>query len=209
MLKNNKVTWSALEQWSPTLFLIGGAGVVTHAALMGIEAFTALATPPDVFVTTGHMIALVGLLGLFPSVVSRTPRLARLAVTIGAVAIAGWSVTTVGKFGVVAGFWSSLNAALPGIFFIILLGSSILTYGLFGVASLRSGLGSRIDGLLVLAPGGLIAVLLVDSAITGLSALDGFLIGGGLAIAMLALGFKLRTWPEQSNPSSLAEVVVG
>lgn len=209
MLSNSKATLSALERWSPTLFLVGGAGVVTHAALMGIEAFTALATPPDVFVTMGHLIAFVGLLGLFHRIVGRTPRLARLALIVGIVATAGWSVMTVGKFAVVAGVWNSLNSAFPGVFFIGLLGCSILTYFLFGAASLLSGIGSRTVGLLVLAPGGLMTVLLLDSAITGLSTLDGFLIGGSLAISMMALGFKLRTLPERNETSSLAGVVVG
>lgn len=209
MQKNSKVTWSALEQWSPTLFLIGGAGVVTHAALMGIEAFTTLPTPPDVFVTTGHLIALIGLLGLYPRLVNRTPRLTRLAGIVGIGATAGWSVMTLGKFGVLVGVWESLNSAFPGVFFIILLGSSILTYCLFGLASLRSGLGSRTVGLLVLAPGVFMTVLLVDSALTGLSALDGFLIGGGIAISMLTLGFKLRTLPERNDTSPPTGVVVG
>lgn len=209
MLSNINRCWSALERWSPTLFLIGGGGVVTHAALMGIEAFTTLSTLPDVFVTTGHLIALVGLLGLFPVLVTRTPRLARLAVTTGSVAIAGWTVLTVGKFAVVAGAWSSLDSVLPGVFFVLLLCSSILTYVLFGSASLRSGHGSRSVVMLVFAPGALMAVLLLDSIITGLSAFDGLVIGGGLAFSMLALGYKLRRWPGRGESLSPAGPVVG
>lgn len=195
--------WEPLERWSPVLFLAGGSGVVTHAAIMGIEAFTALSTPPDVFVTAGHLLALLGLFGLYPSLVGRTPRLARTAVAVAAVPAAGWVVMTGGQVLVVAGAWPSLAAVLPGTFFVGLLTSSVLAYALFGAAVLRTGRGSRRVGLLVLAPGVLMAVLLVDSALTGASALDGLVLGGGMAAAMLALGVTLRTWPAragQTNP---------
>lgn len=201
--------WDSIEQWSPVLFIVGGSGVVTHAALMGVEAFTALSTPPDVFVTAGHLVALVGLLGLYPGLVDRTPTLARVAVAVSAVPIAGWVVMTVGQLLVVAGTWPSLAGVLPEVFFVVLLGSSILTYGLFGTATLRSGVASRADGLLVLAPGGLLAVLLVDSVVTGLSALDGLVLGGALAVSMLALGVRLRSWPERTSRVSRGDLAVG
>lgn len=201
--------WESIEQWSPVLFIVGGSGVVTHAALMGVEAFTSLSTPPDVFVTAGHLVALVGLLGLYPGLVDRTPRLARVAVAVSAVPIAGWVVMTVGQLLVVAGAWPSLTEVLPGVFFLVLLGSSIVTYGLFGAATLRCGAVSRADGLLVLAPGLLMAVLLVDSAVTGLSALDGLIIGGALAASMLILGVRLRSWPERTGRMSPGDLAMG
>lgn len=201
--------WESLERWSPILFIAGGSGVVTHAALMGIEAFTALSTPPDVFAATGHLVALVGLLGLYPGLSERTPRLARLAVAVAAAPIAGWVVMTVSQLLVVAGVWPSLNAALPGVFFVALLAASILTYGLFGAAALRGGRSSRTVGLLVVTPGALMAVLLLDSVVTGATALDGLVLGGGMALAMLALGVRLRTWPATAGSASQAEVAVG
>ena len=209
MAPSSAAHWSSIERWSPTLFLAGGGGVVTHAGLNGIEAFTALQTPPDVFVTTGHLVALVGLLGLYPRLVDATPRLARLAAATAAAPIAGWTVMTVGQVLVVAGAWPSLDAILPGAFFVALLVSSGLAYGLFGAATLRRGRGSRSVGLLVLAPGALMAVLLVDSALTGLTALDGFLVGGALAVAILALGVKLRSWPGRTRHAAPDRVAVG
>jgi hypothetical protein len=175
---------------------------------MGIEAFTALSTPPDVFVTAGHLVALLGLVGLYPGLVERTPRLARSAVALAAVPAAGWVVMTVGQLLVVAGAWPSLSAVLPGAFFVGLLATSILAYGLFGAAALRTGRDSRRVGLLVLAPGGLMAVLLVDSALTGASAVDGLVLGGGMGAAMLALGVELRTWPVRTGATSPVGVPV-
>lgn len=194
MVGGTNTHWDAVEQWSPTLFLVGGGLLVGHAAVQGIKAFTGLAPPPDVFVTTGHLVALVGLVGLYPVLVDRTPRLARAAVAVAAIPLVGWLVMTVAQLLTVAGMVSSLTGALPGSLLMLVPVSTILTYGLFGVSTLRVGEGSRTVGLLVLAPGALIVVLLVDAVITGTSVLDGLVIGGCLALSMLTLGYHLRAW---------------
>lgn len=199
--------WNSIERWSPTLFLVGGGLLVGHAALSAIHAFTDVATPPDVFVTTGHLVALVGLLGLYPALVDRTPIVTRAAGTVAAVALGSWIVMTVTRFFELAGFVSSLGDALPEVFFIVVLASTILTYIAFGVATLRVDGSSRVVGLLVLAPGGLTVALVVDSALTGVSALDGVVIGGGLALSMLALGYTLQTWDRPTNPAAPARDV--
>lgn len=183
-----------VAEWRPELFLLGGAGVVTHACLMAVRAFTGLPTPPDVFVTAGHLVGLLGLVGLYPALVDRQPRTARVALVVGSVAVGCWVVMNVGQALAVAGVWSSLSAGLPGAFFLLVLGSSILAYGLFGVAVLRVEDGSRAVGLLVLAPAVLLAVLVVDGAVGEVTAADGVVIGGGLALSMVALGVRLRTW---------------
>jgi len=184
----------AAEQWSPALFLVGGALVTTHATIQAINAFTAMTTPPDVFVTTGHLVALVGLLGLYPVLVDRTPRLARVAGAVATVAIAGWSIMTVTQFLTVAGVVSSMTDVLPGALVVVVLASITLTYVLFGVGTLRLGGESRTVGLLVLAPAALFVVLLVAYAGMGVSAGLGVSIGGGFALSMLALGARLRSW---------------
>lgn len=202
--------WGTVEQWSPTLFLVGGGLLVGHAAMSGIHAFTALSIPPDVFVTTGHLIALVGLVGLYPVVVDRTPIVARTAVVVAAAGLASWTVMTVTQFLAVAGVVASLDAVLPAPFFAVVLASTILTYGLFGIATLRVDDSSRTIGLLVSTPAVLTAVLVVDSVVTGVTALDGLVIGGGLAMSMLALGYRLRRWDRPTaSAASTADVITG
>lgn len=196
--------WGAIERWSPTLFLVGGSLLVGHAAMSGIHAFTDWATPPDVFVTTGHLVALVGLLGLYPALVDRTPAVMRTAGAVAAAALVSWFVMTVTRFFELAGIVSSLGDALPDAFFIVVLASTILTYTLFGIATVRVDDNSRTVGLLVLMPGGLTAALVVDSAITGVTALDGVVIGTGLALSMLALGYTLRTWDRPTDHAAPA-----
>jgi hypothetical protein len=110
---------------------------------------------------------------------------------------------TVTRFFELAGIISSLGDALPEPFFLVVLAATILTYVLFGVATLRVD-SSRTVGLLVLVPGLLTAALVVDSALTGVSALDGVFIGGGLALSMLALGYTLRTWDRPTDYAATA-----
>lgn len=209
MVARSNARWTALERWAPTLLLLGGGGVITHAAINAVEAFTALTAPPDVFVTTGHLVALVGLIGLYPALVERTPRLARFGLAVGAVAIASWVVMTVGQFLAVAGVWASLAAVLPGAFFVVVLAATILTYAAFGTATLRGGGYPRTDGLLVLAPAVLIAALAIDATVNGSTAVDGVLFGGGLALSMLALGVRLRSWTRTAVGPAPAGAVSG
>ena len=199
MSSANSQYWNSIEQWSPTLFLVGGALLAGHAAVQGIEAFTALTPPLDVFVTTGHLVALLGLVGLYPAIVDRSPRLVRGATVVAAITLSGWAVMTGVRFLAVLGIIPSLSEVFPGVFFVFMLAMMVLTYALFGVAALRANKDSRTIGLLVLAPGALLLVLLVDSALTGASAVDGFVIGGGLALSMLMLGYSLRTWRRPIN----------
>ena len=130
-------------------------------------------------------------------------RLARAAGAAGAVALVSWFVMTVTRLFELAGIVSSLGDVLPEPFFIVVLASTIFTYVLFGVATLRVD-SSRTVGLLVLVPGLLTAALVVDSALTGVSALDGVFIGGGLALSMLALGYTLRTWDRPTDYAATA-----
>lgn len=201
--------WDSVEQWSPILFLVGGSLLVGHAAMSAIHAFTDITTPPDVFVTTGHLVALVGLLGLYPVFVNGTRRLAGAAAAAGAVALVSWFVMTVVRFFELTGIVSSLGNALPEAFFVVVLASTILTYVLFGVATLRIDSSRRV-GLLVLVPGFLIAALIIDSTLTGVSALDGVFISGGLALSILALGYTLRTWDRPTDQvASAGDVIPG
>lgn len=209
MLPHTEPRWGSIEQWSPTLFLVGGCLLLGHAAVQGITVFTDLTPPPDVFVTTGHLVALVGLIGLYPVLVDRTPRLARGAGAVAVVPLAGWLLMTITQFLTIAGIASSLIDTLPGAVIMLVPVATFLTYVLFGAATLRAGEGSRMVGILVLAPAALIVVLLAGSALTEAAAIVGLVVGSGLAVSMLALGYRLRTWnhpTEHAVPTGEASV---
>lgn len=199
--------WNSVERWSPTFFLVGGGLLAGHAALAGLRAFTDLTTPPDVFVTAGHLVALAGLLGLYPVVVADGPVLARTATGATVVALACWAVVTLAQFLVLAGVVASMGAVLPGVFFAVVLGSTVLAYCLFALAARRVTPESRTVELLVLAPGGLTAAVVVAPAVVGGDAFAGVLVGGGLSLSMLALGSVLRTWDVRFGRTELADDV--
>lgn len=181
-----------LERWSPTLFLIGGALVVGHAAVRGIEAFTDLAPPPDVFGPPGYLLALAGLLGLYPALVARTPRLVRVAAGVATVPLAGWAVLTAGTLAEALGLLT-LAAVLPGAVYVVHLTILILTYTLFAVATLRAGVHTRGLGLLLLVPPLLMGALLVGAVTMANPVVGAFVIGSGQAAVHLAIGGILRT----------------
>lgn len=201
--------WRTLERWSPVLFLLGAGGVITHAAVQALEAFTAITPPPDVFVTTGHLIALVGLLGLYPGLAERTPRLAGAGLAATGIGVTVWIVMTAGQFLAVAGATESVSALFPGAFFVGVLGATILAYTLVGAAALRADGRSTVDGLLILAPAVLLSVLIGKSAVANVGAVDGVVIGAGLALSMLALGVRLQSWPGAVVDSGPAGVASG
>lgn len=195
MVARNQRRWRTLERLSPTLFLLGGAGVITHAAIQALEAFTEVNPPADVFVTAGHLLALAGLLGLYPALRGRTPRLATAGLAATGLGVAGWIVMTAAQLLSVAGAVGSLTALFPGAFFVGVIAVTILAYTLVGAAALHADAGATLDGLLVLAPAALLLALLGKSVVAGVGAADGAVIGGGLAFSMLALGVRLQSWP--------------
>lgn len=195
--------WDALDRWSPTLFLVGGGLLAGHAAMLGVQAFSNLTTPPDVFGPAGHLVALVGLLGLYPGLVDRLPMTARAAGGVATVAAASWAVVTVTRLLGIVGVVPRLGDLLPGAFFMVLFVATVLTYVLFAVATSRVQEGPRSVGLLVLAPGVLLVVVLVDSAVTGVSGREGFVVGAGLALSMFALAYTVRTWDGPTGQTEL------
>ena len=174
--------------------------MVGHAAMLGVQAFSTLTTPPDVFGPLGHLVALLGLVGLSPVLIDGTKTVARAAGGLAIVGVVSWTVLTVTRFLAVAGVVTSVSDVLPAAVFALAFASTIFAYGLFGVATLYVDSDSRLVGGLLLAPAVLLVVVLVTSAVTGVTAVVGVLIGSGLALSMLALGQTLQTWNRLANP---------
>lgn len=192
MADANTRPWQALERWSPTLFLIGGGLVAGHAAIRGVEAFTAMAPPPDVFGPVGYFLAIVGLLGLYPALVDRAPRLARAGAAIAVVPLVGWSWFSIAAFAELAGIVAPASEIIPGSVFLVHVVGVVLTYGLFAVASLQAGSSSRLVGVLLLAPPVLMAFLVVAAGVIGPSTVGAFIVGSLQAGVHLSIGGVLR-----------------
>lgn len=181
----------SLERWRPTLFLVGGGLVVGHAAIRALEAFTTVTPPPDVFAPLGYLVALVGLVTLYPSLVDRSPYVTRIATVLAAIPLVGWSGFAVTGLLELVEVAPALVAPLPAEWFVVHMAALILTYGLFALACLRSGTLGRAVGLLLFAPPLLFIVMLAAAAVLGYSAVGAFVVGGAQAIVHVGVGAAL------------------
>lgn len=179
-----------LETWSSILFLVGGLLVVGHAAMMGVQAFTGMATPPDVFAPAGHLLVFGGLVGVYFTLVDRAPILARIGGICVVLGTVGFTAITAGNLATLVGIETPSWFAMFTVLAII---GMIPGFLAFGVASLRTDVHSRTVGLLLLAPAALFLVLIVEVLVLGASAIGGLIIGSGLALTHLAIGYSLRT----------------
>lgn len=199
------VIYKSLERWSPSLFLAAGVLFVGHAAVRGIEAFTTMPAPVDVFGPTGYVAALLGLLGLYPALANRTPRISRVAVAIAVILGPGWALVAGWNFGEAAGILPPQSTVVPGVFFFVLIVSTLLLYLLFGFASLRADGHTRVLGIFLLTPATLLVLLLVGGALLSIGPeTGGVIIGSGLAICHGAIGGSLLTEDAKTdymNPS--------
>lgn len=198
MAKTHTLHWKALERWSPTLFLAAGVLFVGHATVRGIEAFTTMPPPVDVFGPTGYVAAILGLLGVYPTLADRVPRIARIAAITAAITAPAWVLIAGWSFGEATGVLPPQTDILPGIFFAVVIIVTLLMYLLFGAASRRASVHTRTFSVLLMAPVALLILLIVGGILLSMrSAAGGVVIGGGMAIIHGAIGGTLLTGSTQ------------
>jgi len=194
MVRVHASRWEALEHWSAALFLAAGVLFVGHAIVRAIEAFTTMPPPVDVFGPTGYVAAILGLLGLYPSLADRFPRISRVAAISAAVTASAWALIAGWSFGEAAGILPPQTDVLPGIFFVVVILSTLLLYLLFGVVSLRTNTHTRTLGVLLLAPVFVLVLLMVGAVLLSIASKAGpVIIGSGLALIHGAIGGTLLT----------------
>lgn len=196
-----------LEQWSATAFLAGGAILVGFAVSLAVIGILDGSAPSNIFGGLGYMLAFLGLLGLYPGLADRSPRLARAGAVFAALGTVGFSLTFVAGvtefMGIDLPAWVS-DAQLLNIIGLVL---GFLTVG---VASLRTEAHSWLLGLLLLVPAVIFAMNLVRVGVLGpfTPSWAPFLLGSMQALTMLAIGYLLRTEPTTADhvESTLGEV---
>lgn len=206
--------WGSLEQLSSTAFLIAGLLWLLDTVLLGIELFTGisiLGTPGTInglLYISGTVIAIVGLLGLFPELTGRTPWLAH--VSAGLLVLAGVAITIfLTWFAIVSSF--NLHSP-PDVFFLASMVVATLGFLLFGIAIVRTAVPSRTIGLLVLGIPATIfgGILLVYVGYGGDSPnWTSPAIGILMATFLLAIGYTLRTQPGPTNRTQPATDTTG
>ncbi len=213
MSTTDMMPWASLEERSASLFLLGGVMFAVSAALTVVAMLTGAVQPNmvlgEAFIAAGWIAPLLGLLGLYPTLADRNPWLGRAGVVfaiIGLVAFVFLAVASVVAF--IQGLEITeipipVAVLLPGI-----IAGSLLAFVSFSVASLRSEAHSRTVGLLMLVPSAIFVTnFLILPAILGSGPNPpevGFVITGLLTLAMLAIGYALRTG---DAPTTRAEPV--
>jgi hypothetical protein len=190
--------WRSLEAWSPTLFLVAGVILVGYATVNGVSAFTDLTIEQDIF-EFGYVLGFLGLLGVYPRLADRSPKLARagaVAALLGLIAFIGVTLTNVGY---AMGVLSTERPAWYPVVIVFGVAGFVPGFLLFGVASLRTGAHPRIVGVLLLVPGIIIALMLVHIYAGLDSPVTVFVVSAGQAMSHLAIGTTLETASESTE----------
>lgn len=193
--------WRHVAERSAMLFLAGGGLLLVSATLFTVQVVTPLSMEGVLTGVTGFLgilLSYIGVLGLYPWFVTRTPRLAHAGVvlvalpTIVIAVLLLWGVAThlpVGAVPAPMDVLPGIGRVLVATFLLFAAGA-----GVFGGASLRTGIPSRTTGVLLLGFAVIWVVLLGASLVYGSrfpAWLDALMLGM-MAIALLAIGQSLR-----------------
>lgn len=192
---------AAFERWSPVAFIVGGIGLLGTTVVGSLDVATVLQSPQWLAMgplLIGLWFVFVGLVGFYPQVAERSPRLSLGGVWTGGIAWAAWSVTMLAAITV--DITSERTFADPGSWGPPLLAGAfilaLLSFLSYGIASTLSESPSRTLGLLLLTPVALFlgqAVLLISKIVTGeVIAMLQLGLGGITAIVLIAVGYLLR-----------------
>lgn len=199
--------WKSLEERRAMAFLVAGVLWLADTVLLGIELFTGvsiLGTPGTVnpiLYMSGLVAAIVGLLGFYPELAGRTPRLARISAVL--VAVAGVAISVLLVWLVTVTLLGQPDP--PGVLLILSLLVVVLGFILFGIASVQTGVPSRTVGFLVLAiPTTLFAGLVLGYVLYSGDSPDWTspAIGVVMSLLLLAIGVLLRS---EGVPTDRAE----
>lgn len=203
MSATNLVPWESLKKWSGAAFIVAGVSRFANSALANLPEVTAMTSPGwalDLTLVLAFGAAFIGLFGLYPRLIERTPKLSRaglVVVAIGAVAVTGILISLVAFGGETP---PGPLALLP----MLVLGFSTLGFLLFGVASLRTSIPSRTVGILLLVAsattiGFIVGLTFIHSHM--LARIDTWVYAGTL----LAIGYLLQTRhapTDRANPAA-------
>lgn len=194
---NGTTRWNSLEQWSPRLFIVGGVLFLAGAANDGMIYFAEMANPEAlsvVFLMSGFLAAVVGLVGLYPQLVDRTPRLAQAS--LGSVVLGVVGMLVLAVVAVVSIVLPSVNLFESSIVPLVALPTGLLLVAAFllsGSAILKTGVFPRSVGVLLLAE----VVLMIFVIVGPTESLDRgvFLVGAKLLhfIILVSIGYLLRS----------------
>lgn len=192
--------WNALESWSSTAFLIAGGLLFLFVVFSGLSAFTNVLGEGAVVGAAvvgsglfGLILAVMGLLGLYPRLCESAPRLSRGGLGALALALTGILVV-IGTLAV--GGPPEAPGDVPSFVPPVFISSGILIifgYVLFAVASIRTNTPSRRIGLLLAIPGVILLWHYIALAAFGSQHVFEIIDYTIISTTFLTIGFLLRT----------------
>jgi hypothetical protein len=185
---------TVLERWAPTLFLVGGVALVAFAASLAAIGLVDVPAPRNVFAGVGFALAFLGLLGVYSGLVETSPWLARVGGGFAVLGAVGFGLTFVSGVAEFAGV--ALPAWVDAVQLLNLVGI-VPGFLVGGVAGLRTDGHPRLLGGLLFVPAVVFAVNVARVAVLGAwtPPWAPVVLGSLQALAMLAIGYTLRTAP--------------
>lgn len=214
MRASNRIPWNRLEEHSSTAFIVVGGLWFIDTVLLAFERFLGISilgtTGPvnGVLIVFAVLVSIIGLLGFYPRLVDRVPRLAFASVAVSVLTAIGFGVILV--WAVSASLVPAVPS-LPDIIFMLFVVALLLTFLLFDVAILWAAIPSRLIGSLLFA-----AVLTLAGDIVGFAIYQGNapeweapVVGAILTAVTLAIGYRLRIDSVSSDPAKSSVESVG
>jgi hypothetical protein len=199
--------WRPLEQRTKTVFLVAGVILLGYAVSKAIYTFTdvtAIGAFDVTFGGTGLLVAMVGLLGLYPRLRDGAPRLsfAGVAATVigavGTLAVLGWVASaTLLREGYPAIPEEAPAWTVAALFIVFI--TLALGFLLFGATSLRTDVFSQTIGRLLVVPGLAWIGLIVSNLFLPPGQYLGLLAYVPISLALLAIGYCLPTGVVQTD----------
>lgn len=197
MTRHDGVT-GVLHGKSPGLFLLAGILMVAFATNTYLTTFSGSGYPviQSVVGPAGFGLGTLALLGLYPTLVERTPRLARIAAAVAILPAIGWTIIVLGGVATTTGVLPA-DSSPPVVIPMGTIATTLLAFLLFGITTLRADTHSRLVGILLLVPAAMFVLLMARLA-------PPFVIDSGHLVGILGTGIALRasgTPAERGDPS--------
>lgn len=207
MSLNDRIRWKALERRTATAYFAAGVTFLVSIVLTVQEVLPLLNTAGALLVVGGLLATFAGLFGTYPWVKDAAPRLARIGLAttvVASSAITALFVVVVGSnllFGTPIQGAGSPSAA-PVLFMVTLVSAGV-SFLLYGIAALRTGVPSRAIGALMLTPalawpGYMAAHHLVGEQISYLP----LVVFAIVSVVFLTIGHRLSSTPSVDTAES-------
>lgn len=206
MVDNDSVL-APVEKWTPQVFIAAGVLLLIGGANDSIVHFLGVASTKAlsvVFLMGGFLVALLGLVGLYPQLADRSQRLAQ--VSLGSIVLTGVGISILAILAVVGLILPSFDVLDSRAVAIVALPTGLLlvaSFLLFGVTVLRTNAFPRTIGILLLIEFVLVLLATVGgSAVEALVGRGMFLVGAKLLhfLVLCSIGYSLHSNPPLTKP---------